>query len=103
MMEDFILNCFIWLAGFGTGWYVREFLAFRNVRKHMKVMSETIADNYIPIKIELDGGHIYVYNKDTSEYLASGPTMESLEKKLAAKYPGKLFSASTEDLLKLQK
>jgi len=57
--------------------------------------------NKIQISIELKDSMIYVYNKETSMYLAHGPNKDVVESMLVEKFPGKKFAASTEDLLKL--
>lgn len=103
MMEEYLYYFITFISGLYVGWCLREGVAFYNIRKTLNAAAETAANIYIPIKVELDASHIYVYNKDTSEYLASAQTASELESILSNKYPGKLFSASTEDLLKLQK
>lgn len=103
MMEEYIYYFITFVVSVYAGWYAREFVAKYTIHKSMQALAEQMAPVYVPIKVELDEGQIYIYNKDTSEYLASAQTASELETILSSKYPGKLFSASTEDLLKLQK
>jgi hypothetical protein len=107
MDYDTLVNCGIMLIGFVIGWIARERWAVRklnNMLGHLTTEIETmeaVEADKIHIDIELKDSMIYIYNKETSMYLAHGATKDIVEDMLVEKFPGKKFAASTEDLLKL--
>lgn len=93
------------LIGFIIGWVMRERWAIRKLNNMLGDLNQKIQqtndDDKIQINIELKDSMIYIYNKETSMYLAHGATKDVVESMLLEKFPGKKFAASTEDLLKL--
>ena len=93
------------LIGFIIGWVMRERWAIRKLNNMLGDLNQNIQqtndDDKIQINIELKDSMIYIYNKETSMYLAHGATKDVVESMLLEKFPGKKFAASTEDLLKL--
>jgi len=84
---------------------MRERWAIRKLNNMLGDLNQKIQqtndDDKIQINIELKDSMIYIYNKETSMYLAHGATKDVVESMLLEKFPGKKFAASTEDLLKL--
>ena len=105
MDYDLFITFCTMLIGFIIGWVLRERWAIRKLNNMLGDMNIEIAsmedDNKIQIDIELKDSMIYIYNKETSMYLAHGATKDVVESMLLEKFPGKKFAASTEDLLKL--
>lgn len=95
------------LIGFIVGWVLRERWAIRKLNHMLNNMSSAVEEPVDPdkveITVELKDSVIYVYNKETSMYLAHGATKDIVEDMLVEKFPGKKFAASTEDLLKLSR
>ena len=102
--DSFITLCSM-AVGFIVGWVLRERWAIRKLQYMLgdleQKIQETSDDDKIQIDIELKDSMIYVYNKETSMYLAHGATKDIVESMLVEKFPSKKFAASTEDLLKL--
>lgn len=89
------------IVGLLIGWKYREHTAIKNINAVMEAAHHAEKASVIYIKIERVDGQIFVYNRDTSEYMAHAMNRELLEKMLKDKYPGKTFGASTEDIGKL--
>jgi len=64
----------------------------------MSNLSHSLEQEPIQITIEKHGDMIYVYNKETKQFMAQGKTQGELEKILLEKFPGKRFAASESDL-----
>lgn len=46
------------------------------------------------LRVELHGGHYYLYAKDTDEFLGQGSTLEAAMELVAQRYPGVEFMAN---------
>ncbi len=46
------------------------------------------------LRVELHGGHYYLYAKDTDEFLGQGSTLEAAMDLVAQRYPGVEFMAN---------
>jgi hypothetical protein len=105
MDYDLFITFCTMLIGFIIGWVMRERWAIRKLNNMLGDLNQKIQqtndDDKIQINIELKDSMIYIYNKETSMYLAHGATKDVVESMLLEKFPGKKFAASTEDLLKL--
>ena len=102
--DTLITACSV-IIGFIIGWISRERWAVRKLNymlEHINTELQPAEDaDKIEINIELKDSMIYVYNRETSMYLAHGADKDTVEDMLSTKFPGKKFAASTEDLLKL--
>ena len=99
---EYLTYIIIIVISFILGWYIREFVAVINIRQTFE--NTTALDlSKIQITIELKDDMVFVYERDSNTYLAHGDDAEHVEKILKEKFPGKMFAASAEDLLKLTK
>jgi hypothetical protein len=101
-LYTFITYVIAVFMGMVYGWYARERHARRTIDKFMmhieEAVSEQVDDSIIPISIETHNGMIFVYKKDTSEFMGQGSTRWELEQNLAKRFPDKKFAADKEQL-----
>ena len=99
---DYVTYVVVWFMGAVYGWYARERQAKRTIDRFFSEVEETVGeqvnDSVIPIKIERHSGVLYVYNKDTEEFMGQGNTRKELEDVLAKRFPDKKFAADKENL-----
>jgi Na+-transporting methylmalonyl-CoA/oxaloacetate decarboxylase gamma subunit len=103
-MELILLLVFtfvIWIMGALSGWNARENRAKKQVEKHFKNIQEFVEDQeeLLHIVIEKHNDMLFVYDKDTEQFMAQGSTREAVEKVLVERFPGKRF-ACHESILK---
>ena len=68
------------------------------VRESLKRLKDII----IPSRLELVNNSIYLYHKDTGEFLGQGKTMQELNDTVKARFPNKLFNVPQEELDKVK-
>lgn len=100
-MEFILLVVFtfiVWMAGAVSGWNAREKHAKRQMEKFFETVDEA-EEEQIHIIIEKHNDMLYVYDKDTKQFMAQGSSQEDVEKILVERFPGKRF-ACPESILK---
>lgn len=100
-MELILLVVFtfvIWLMGAISGWNSRERHAKRQMEKFFEQVDDT-EEEQIHIIIEKHNDMLYVYDKDTKQFMAQGSSKEDVEKVLVQRFPGKHFTCH-ESILK---
>ena len=105
-MDDFIFYALIVSVSFYAGWYVREFSATRRVKSmlaNIRENEEVEEASRTYATIELKDDMIFMYDKDTNQYLGHAEKFVDLETQLKTKFPDKTFAVSREDMLKLMK
>ena len=103
-MELILLVVFtfiVWMAGASSGWHARENHAKKQVERHFEQLLEEHEEHeeQIHIIIEKHNDMLYVYDKDTKQFMAQGSSKEDVEKVLVQRFPGKHF-ACHESILK---
>ena len=102
MLELFIILLFTFCFGFLLGWHQREQWAKKKVDSLLDQLNTSldkqISESQIQIKIEKHNDVLYVFNKETDEFMGQGKTRKELEDSLMVKYPNKVFLATTENL-----
>lgn len=103
-MELILLVVFtfvVWIMGAVSGWNSREKHAKKQIEKHFKTIQqfEEQEEEQIHIIIEKHNDMLYVYDKDTKQFMAQGSSKEAVEKILVERFPGKRF-ACHESILK---
>lgn len=105
-MEFILLAVFtfiVWCMGAVAGWNARENHAKKLIAKHfeefVEMEEQEQKENYIHIVIEKHNDVLYVYDKDTNQFMAQGTNQVDLEKALVKRFPGKRF-ACPESILK---
>jgi len=104
-MELILLVVFtfiVWMMGAVSGWNAREKHAKTQVEKHFQNIQEFVEEQeeeQIHIIIEKHNDMLYVYDKDTKQFMAQGSSKEAVEKILIERFPGKRF-ACPESILK---
>ena len=64
---------------------------------------EKLKEKIIPSRIERVNGMLYLYNKETEEFLGQGKDMQELNDVVKARFPDKLFNVPREELSKYEK
>lgn len=103
-MELILLLVFtfiIWTMGAVSGWNARENHAKKQIEKHIQqfIVDEEEHEEELHIIIEKHNDMLFVYDKDTKQFMAQATTQKELEKVLVARFPGKRF-ACPESILK---
>ena len=104
-MEIILLAVFtfvVWVMGAVSGWNAREKHAKTQVEKHFKHIQEFVEEQeeeQIHIIIEKHNDMLFVYDKETKQFMAQGTSKEDVEKVLVERFPGKRF-ACHESVLK---
>jgi len=103
-MEIILLVVFtfvVWLMGAVSGWNSRERHAKKQMEKHFKTIQqfEEQEEDQIHIIIEKHNDMLFVYDKETKQFMAQGTSKEDVEKVLVERFPGKRF-ACPESILK---
>jgi len=106
-MEEFLvfliyfgLIMMIFAAGAAYGFYVHKREVDRRLNNIMYAFQQDLNENVIQISLERHNDTIYVYDRQTKQFMAQGKTGKEVEDELVAKYPNKKFAASTEDIIK---
>lgn len=60
-------------------------------------------EHVIPARIEEVNGMIYLYNRETEEFLGQGTTFQELNDSVKMRYPNKLFDVAQGELAKYMK
>ena len=104
-MEIILIVLFLfvaWIMGAVSGWNAREKHAKKQVEQHFQRIQEFVEEEQeeqIHIIIEKHNDMLYVYDKDTKQFMAQGSSKEAVEKVLVERFPGKRF-ACHESILK---
>jgi hypothetical protein len=103
-MELILLVLFgivVWALGVKSGWDARERHASKITKQFLDAMQDAEEDQeeLLHIVIENHNDMLFVYDKDTEQFMAQGSTREDVEKVLVERFPGKRF-ACHESILK---
>jgi predicted negative regulator of RcsB-dependent stress response len=104
-MEIILLVVFtfvVWIMGAVSGWNAREKHAKSQVEKHFQNIQQFVEEqeeDQIHIIIEKHNDMLFVYDKETKQFMAQGTSKEDVEKVLVQRFPGKRF-ACPESILK---
>jgi uncharacterized Rmd1/YagE family protein len=99
----FVVAVVFFIYGAIGGWNARERHALKVTKQLVKEVEKNLEEekkSLIQITIEQHGEMFYVYKKDDKTFMAQGKTKAELEDALTARYPGKKFAASEEELQK---
>jgi hypothetical protein len=88
----------LFLIGATYGWLLHQRFIVGRIKTLMSNISNSNDKEVIEINIEKHGDMIYVYDRETKQFMAQGKTREELEKILLEKFPGKRFAAPESQL-----
>jgi hypothetical protein len=88
----------LFLIGTTYGWLLHQRFIVARIKTLMSNISNSTDKEVIEINIEKHGDMIYVYDRETKQFMAQGKTREELEKILLEKFPGKRFAAPESQL-----
>jgi hypothetical protein len=102
-MEIILLVVFtfvVWVIGVKAGWDARERHVSKITKQFLDAMqdAEEEEEELIHIVIEKHNDMLFVYDKDTNQFMAQGTTKEDVEKVLVERFPGKRFACSESTL-----
>ena len=100
-MEFILLVVFtfiVWMAGAVSGWNAREKHAKRQMEKFFEQVDDAEEEELLHIIIEKHNDMLFVYDKDTKQFMAQGSTKEAVEKILVERFPGKRFACHESTL-----
>ena len=101
-LYTFITYVIAVFMGMVYGWYARERHAKRTIDRFFshveEAIEETVDNSVIHIDIEKHNGTLFVYNKNTKEFMGQGKSRKDLEINLAKRFPDKRFAADNESL-----
>jgi hypothetical protein len=93
-----VVAIIVYVLGFKRGYEYRETLAVNKIQETIDRMEEEITDTLVKVKLEKVQDVIYVYNEETSEFMAQGKDNESISVILKDRFPGKRFAADEDNL-----
>lgn len=70
----------------------------KKLENRLEELTLKLRETIIPARIESAGSVLYMYNRDTNEFLAQGNSFLELEKAARLKFPGKLFNVPQSEL-----
>jgi hypothetical protein len=95
------------IVGILLGYFLAECVRDIRIRIEMReienLYDEKIAElkeRIIPARIEKENGMLYMYNRETNEFLGQATTFIELEKALREKFPNKLFNVPSKEIEK---
>jgi len=100
-MEIILLVVFtfvVWIMGAVSGWNAREKHAKKQVDKFFEQVDDAEEEELLHIIIEKHNDMLFVYDKDTKQFMAQGSTKEAVEKILVERFPGKRFACHESTL-----
>ena len=89
---------FVFFLGALFGWTRHQNFLERTMGKMISHVTEEIRKNSIEITIEKHGTMIYIYDKNTKQFMAQGSSRNEIENILHKKFPGKKFVADQKEI-----
>ena len=93
-----VLIFVVWIMGAVSGWNAREKHAKQQIDKLFEQIEEVEEEELIHIVIEKHNDMLFVYDKDTKQFMAQGSSKEDVEKVLVERFPGKRFACHESTL-----
>jgi hypothetical protein len=94
------LICFVIIAAIA---HIIVRIRLARLEEAIKAGVKKFREHVIPSRIEEVNGMIYLYNRETEEFLGQGVTFEELNNSVKARYPNKLFDVNQGELAKYMK
>ena len=69
-----------------------------DVEEKVREGLEKLKARIVPSRIELVNGMLYLYNRETEEFLGQGKDMQELNDVMKARFPDKLFNVAQAEL-----
>lgn len=92
-----VFTSIVWIMGGVYGWNAREKHAKRQMEKFFDQVEES-KEELLHVIIEKHNDMLFVYDKDTKQFMAQGSTKEAVEKILVERFPGKRFACHESTL-----
>lgn len=92
-------------AAFLAGWWICKILTLRKIlndpdeflilikryKELQKEVEDKSTDDPSQVRVEKHGNQIYIYVKDTDEFLAQGSSLEEALDRISKRYPDRVF------------
>jgi hypothetical protein len=105
-MDDLIIGFIFGCALFGLLTYIINVIRIRKLENDIdnaiRDSLKRLKDMIISSRLEVENGMIYLYNKETNQFLGQGKNMKELNDVVMVRFPGKLFNVSSEQLEKVK-
>jgi hypothetical protein len=95
------------IVGILIGYFLAECIRNIQTRLELRELEELydkkigeLKERIVPARIEKENGMLYIYNRDTNEFLGQATTFIELEKALREKFPNKLFNVPSKEIEK---
>ena len=95
------------IVGILIGYFLAECVRNVQTRIELRELEELydekitkLKERIIPSRIEEENGMLYIYNRETNEFLGQATTFVELEKTLREKFPDKLFNVPSKEIEK---
>lgn len=105
-MEIFIATLVGGFIGYGIRGILYEYARLKllkeldgSINEKMNALKEKI----VPSRIEEENGVLFLYHRETNEFLGQGNSFEDLENVMKEKFPEKLFNVPQEEINKYLK
>lgn len=94
------------IIGYSVRGIIYEMKRLRALKELDGAIDKTLSslkEKIIPSRIEEENGMLFLYNKNTNEFLGQGKSLVELEHAVRTKYPDRLFNVTQAELDKFNK
>lgn len=95
------------IVGIMLGYFLAQCIRHIQTRIELREIEELydekinqLKERIIPSRIEKENGMLYMYNRETNEFLGQAKNFRDLEKCLREKFPDKLFNVPHKEIEK---
>lgn len=79
---------------------IRTRIELREIEQLYDERLTKLKERIVPSRIEKENGMLYIYNRETNEFLGQATNFVDLEKLLREKFPDKLFNVPQKEIEK---
>jgi len=91
----------VYIIGLVQGWKARERKSIRNIQDFVDSVQQKEQKDTIHITIEKHDGILFVYDMNTSSFLAQGNTRQEIEDALKKRFPDKRFACAESNMIRV--
>ena len=95
---DFLLGIAVGFILLKVAVKIEMYLLEKRIENRINTFFEELKKQIVPSRIEIVHGSLYMYHRETNEFLAQGKDFAELEKAAKLKYPNKLFNVPQDEL-----
>lgn len=95
---EFIFGVFIGALAIKVLTNIENHLLEKRIQAKLEKVMQEFRNTIVPARIEISQGCLYMYHRETDEFLAQGKTFSDLEEAARKKYPNKMFNVPQDEL-----